>query len=238
MPERAFVIGATGLVGRAVVAELRERGIETVAHVRPDSSRLDEWRRRFADRGARVETTPWDSAAMSATLRTHAPTIVFALLGTTRARAAALRDEGEDATNETYEAVDYGLTAIALRAAEAMEVAPRFVYLSSLGADARSRFAYNRARGRIEEHLADSTLPYTVVQPSIIVGDRDEARPGETLSKHAIDTAVAIAGAFGAKTTRARYRSITAELLAGHLVEIALDQAMVRKTVTLDRLRV
>ena len=47
----AFVAGATGFVGRAVVPALRRAGVTTIAHVRPDSARLDEWRKRFASTG-------------------------------------------------------------------------------------------------------------------------------------------------------------------------------------------
>ncbi len=48
--------GATGYTGRAVVSELRERGFEVVAHVRPDSTQLDEWRSRFAQLGFGLES--------------------------------------------------------------------------------------------------------------------------------------------------------------------------------------
>jgi nucleoside-diphosphate-sugar epimerase len=141
----AFVAGATGYVGRAVVAELsrraggaaagrRPRGrrdAAPVAHVRPDSPRLAEWRATFARMHAAVDATPWDAAAMTAALVRLRPPAVFALLGTTRRRGRG--------TGDTYESVDYGLTALLLRAArraaDATGVAPRFVYLSSVGAD-------------------------------------------------------------------------------------------------------
>ena len=81
---RAFVAGATGFVGRAVVAALRERGVEVIAHVRPGSAREADWRARFAELGAEVDTTAWEPAAMTATLAARAPTHVFFLIGTTR----------------------------------------------------------------------------------------------------------------------------------------------------------
>ena len=40
----AFVAGATGFTGREVVRLLVERGVPAVAHVRPDSPRLEEWK--------------------------------------------------------------------------------------------------------------------------------------------------------------------------------------------------
>ena len=84
---RFFVAGATGFTGREVVRLARERGIEVVAHVRPDSSSLERWRRQFGEMGATIDVTPWEREAMRATMEAKRPTHVFALLGTTRARA-------------------------------------------------------------------------------------------------------------------------------------------------------
>ena len=39
----AFVLGATGFVGREVVRQLGVRATPCVAHVRPDSQRTAEW---------------------------------------------------------------------------------------------------------------------------------------------------------------------------------------------------
>ena len=99
----AFVAGATGYTGREVVRVLRESGVSTVAHVRPDSPRLAEWRARFGALGAEVDTTPWDAPAMATTLARVQPAIVFALLGTTRRRARAAAERG---AAESYASVD------------------------------------------------------------------------------------------------------------------------------------
>ncbi len=115
-PTVAFIAGATGYTGREVVRALRARGIRAVAHVRPDSAQLDTWRARFEAMGAEVDATPWDDAAMQATLAALRPSLVFALLGTTRARAKEAEKRHEDAASQSYEAVDYGLSAILLRA--------------------------------------------------------------------------------------------------------------------------
>ena len=66
----AFVLGATGFVGREVVRQLCVRGATPIAHVRPDSKQLDDWRKRFAELGADVDTTSWDVAALAARLQT------------------------------------------------------------------------------------------------------------------------------------------------------------------------
>ena len=49
----AFVLGATGFVGREVVRQLCVRGdARPCAHVRPDSSKLDDWRAKLGELGA------------------------------------------------------------------------------------------------------------------------------------------------------------------------------------------
>ena len=87
MPHRpAFVAGATGYTGQAVVARLRALDRPALAHVRPDSSRLEVWRERFTAQGAEVDATPWQLEAMTERFREASPAVVFALLGTTRRR--------------------------------------------------------------------------------------------------------------------------------------------------------
>ncbi|MSP73404.1 MAG: NAD-dependent epimerase/dehydratase family protein [Myxococcales bacterium] len=107
----AFVVGATGYTGKAVVKALRARGIETYAHVRPDSKALSEHRSHFEAQGAHVDSTPFTEAALLETFNRLKPSVIFALLGTTRSRRATDNDGGD------YRAVDYGLTATVLKAA-------------------------------------------------------------------------------------------------------------------------
>lgn len=101
----AFVAGATGFVGRAVVTALVARGVTTIAHVRPDSRELDDWRRKLGAAGAEVDTSPWDEAALTATLRARGVTHVLCLIGTTRGRA-----KKDGVVGDIYEVIDVGLT--------------------------------------------------------------------------------------------------------------------------------
>lgn len=221
--ERAFVAGATGLTGRHVVQTLRARGVTTFAHVRPDSPRLAEWRGRFEALGAELDTTPWEAAAMRASFAARRPTLVFGLLGTTRARASRVARAGGDASRESYDAVDVALTEMLVLAAEALEPHPRFVYLSSIGAGEGARGAYLEARTRVEQRLMRSELPSLVARPSFIVGDRDDSRPAEKLGAPVTDALLGALGLFGARRTADRYRSIRGEDLARALVQAALD---------------
>ena len=235
----AFVAGATGYTGREVVRQLVERGVRTVAHVRPDSARLAEWRERFGAMGAEVDATPWEEPAIAATLARRRPTLVFALLGTTRERGKRAEQAGTGgAVPDTYESVDYGLTSLLIRAAAAGGSRPRFVYLSSLGVREGTKNPYLAARQRAERELRESGLPFIIARPSFITGpDREEGRPLERAGAAVGDALLAVAGALGASGLRARYRSMTAAQLAAALVRLALDPLTEDAVVEGERLR-
>lgn len=46
----------------------------------------------------------------------------------------------------------------------------RFVYVSVLGADPDSRFAYYRTKAQAEETVKASGIPYTIFRPSLVIG--------------------------------------------------------------------
>lgn len=211
----AFVLGATGFVGREVVRQLCVRGARTIAHVRPDSGSLARWREKLEALGAAVDTTPWEIAAMTARLRVVEPAQIYVLIGTTRSRAKTDAVEGN-----IYEAIDLGLTQLAVTAARASERRPRIVYLSSIGAAPKARSAYLAARGRAEQAVMSSGLPWVIARPSIITGERDDGRLGERSAAVIGDGLLAVAGVLGGKRLRARYQSTTPDILASALIRL------------------
>lgn len=231
-PITAFVAGATGYTGRAVVAALRADRVRTIAHVRPGSTSADAWRARFTALGAEVDESPWEAEAMRAALARHRPDVVFALLGTTRRRAAA------EGIADAYEKVDYGLTAMLRDAAIACGTAPRFVYLSAIGADERSANRYLAVRGRMERELRDGPLPWLVAQPAFVSGtDRDEFRLGERVLAVATDTVLGAMRLLGFGGLRDRYASLTGAQLARGLVALALADRQGRRVADVRALR-
>lgn len=214
---KALVFGATGYTGRAVVAALRERGVATVAHLRPGSPDRSLWDERFTALGATVDGADWSAESIHALVAAQRPSLVFACLGTTRRRAA------REGLSDPYERVDYGLTKLALDACVAAGHAPRFVYLSALGAKESSANPYLRVRGRLERELIASGLPYLIVRPAFISGsDRGESRPSERVVAVTTDVLLAGVAALGGRRIRDAYASLTGTQLAEGMVALAL----------------
>lgn len=216
----AAVFGATGYTGREVVRQLRERGVRTIAHIRPDSKA--DWGDAFKEWGAEVEVFPLEPDAIRRAFENARPDVVFALIGTTRARA---RREDIHAP-DIYDEVDYRLTAMLIDALAAVQPSARFVYLSSGGADPTSFNRYLAARGRTEERLTSSGLPYTIARPSFITGPgRDRFRKSEWAAARAADLLLGTARRLGAEGLWNRYRSIDNVALARGLLAAAFDPA-------------
>jgi uncharacterized protein YbjT (DUF2867 family) len=240
-PPRVLVAGATGYTGRHLVRICAARGIETVAHVRPDSPRLAGWRRDFAAMDAEVDTTPWEGAAMRDMLLRRRPTHVFILIGTTRARGRRAARAGGGA--ETYATVDHALPHLLVKAAREAAardagVRPTLVYLSAVGAREDTRNAYLRVRGVLERELRESGLPWLAVRPSFITGgDRGERRPLERVTAAAVDLLLAPLALVGARRLRARYASLTGAALAEGLARVTFDDGRLGRVVTADELR-
>jgi uncharacterized protein YbjT (DUF2867 family) len=145
-------------------------------------------------------------------LQHYRPERVFALLGTTRSKAREAARQGIDAS---YGAIDRDLTLMLLGACRVACSEAVFVYLSSLGADARSSNGYLRVRGDVEEALVASGQPWLIAQPSFISGaDRAERRTGERVGAVVVDGALALFRLVGAKRIADRFGAMSGAELA------------------------
>lgn len=98
---------------------------------------------------------------------------VFCALGTTIRKAGS---------QEAFRRIDYQFLLIA--ADHALRFgAKTFVLISSVGADAKSKNFYLRTKGELEEALRKlSFSSLHILRPSLLLGKRNESRPGESFA--------------------------------------------------------
>lgn len=154
-----LVTGASGFVGSNVVRRLAAEGKPVRAMVyHPEKARL-----RLADLKDRVEIVRGD-----VTDRASLAPLMRGVSAVIHTVAIAL-EKG----SATYEKVNYQGTIHVVDAAEEGQV-PRFVQVSQNLASPDHFSPFLRSKGRAEQYVASSTLPWTAVRPSVIFGPQDE----------------------------------------------------------------
>ncbi len=100
--------------------------------------------------------------------------LVFSALGTTIAKAGS---------QAAFRRVDFEYP-LAIAKAARTQGARHFLFVSALGANARSFFFYNRVKGELERAILALGYPsVTIARPSLLLGERHERRFGEELAK-------------------------------------------------------
>ncbi|KAJ7708830.1 hypothetical protein B0H17DRAFT_1031011 [Mycena rosella] len=170
MSQTALILGATGQVGGFLLKELLAS---------PHITRVGEFgRRTTSPEGLTVGQDKLEQKTIdfekpeAAGLRDSTWDVVFIALGTT-AKAAG--------SSEAFERIDREYVINAARAAKSDSHPQRLIYVSSGGADSKSRFLYPRSKGLTEEGLASLGYEDTVVfRPGLLAGtNRPESRPAE-----------------------------------------------------------
>jgi len=161
----AVVAGATGLVGRAVLAALLADKHTSAVH--------SLGRRTLPLTHPKLTQHIVDFAALP-----ELPQIddVFICLGTT------IKVAGSQAA---FRAVDYE-AVVAVAQMGLARGATKLGVVSAMGADAKSRVFYNRVKGEVEDAIAQlGYASVSIVRPSLLVGDRgplnQPERPGERI---------------------------------------------------------
>ncbi|AIX75081.1 MAG: NAD(P)H-binding protein [Mixta calida] len=96
--------------------------------------------------------------------------IVFCCLGTTRKQAGS---------KAAFVHVDYTLVVDSAIAGQRLG-AKHMLAVSAHGASVRSLFFYRRVKGEMERALRQQNWPrLTLIRPSLLLGDRQQPRPGE-----------------------------------------------------------
>lgn len=198
---QAFVVGATGLVGRQLLAELvAEPRVERIVAVT---------RRPLDLSHEKLEVLVTELDELEDALAKRQATHAFCCLGTTIAKAGS---------QAAFRHVDHDLSLAFGRACVEAGV-EKLLVVTALGADPRSRVFYNRVKGELERDLAALGLPELhLLRPSLLLGEREERRRAEAL-------AMALAKPLGALLAGplAKYRAIDASDVAKALLAFALE---------------
>ena len=158
-------VGATGLVGRLVLARLLDA--PRVARV------VAPTRRSLGIVHPRLHNPVVDFDALPEDAGWWAVDAVVCTLGTTMALAGS---------RDAFRRDDHDYPLQVARIAR-LHGAQAFALNSAMGADARSSIFYNRVKGELEEALAALAYPSLVlVRPGLIDGERAEARQGERIA--------------------------------------------------------
>ena len=173
-PPRVLVAGATGLVGRALVARLARlgAGAHTTALLRQANQR------QTLPSGIGHLVVDFQRLGQAGTPGLPAADWAFCCLGTTITQAGS---------QAAFRAVDFDAVLAFARAALAAG-ATRFGLVSAMGADAKSAVFYNRIKGEAEQALVAQGWPQLVIaRPSLLLGDRQalgqRGRPMEQLAQ-------------------------------------------------------
>jgi uncharacterized protein YbjT (DUF2867 family) len=198
-PRVALLAGASGFVGNfALDALLEASDVSRVFAVtrRP----LGREHPRLANRIVQFDRIETQLKGLTCHL-------AFCCLGTT------IRQAGSE---QAFRQVDVDAVMAFARAAKAAQ-AQRFVVLSSVGADPKSKNFYLRTKGEMELALATVGFPsLDILQPGLLLGWRREMRPLELAAR--VVMPIVNPFLFGA---REPYRGISARTVAAAMVGAA-----------------
>lgn len=192
----ALIVGATGMVGRAVIEHLGSASATLVTR-RPVSG--------LAAHHREIVAPPEGWADIISAAK---PAVLICCLGTT------IRQAGSQAA---FRAVDHDLVLAAARGARAGGTS-HMIAVSSVGASAKAGNFYLRTKGETEDGLRGLGFArLDLMRPGLLTGDRPgPPRLGEGLATIAAPlTNALLHGSFR------RYRSIPGDIVAAAIVRLA-----------------
>ncbi|RKG35414.1 nucleoside-diphosphate sugar epimerase [Acinetobacter guerrae] len=167
MKNKALVIGATGLVGKALIKQLQassEFDFVTVI-VRKELSEFKSL--------SKVSQFVIEDFLLLNDQDVSGYTHAFSCLGSTIKKAGS---------KQNFYAIDYEINAHFADLLQDKET--HLLLVSAMGANSTSIFFYNRVKGQLEDYLKTLTLSkLSIFHPSLLIGQRDEQRIFEGLAQ-------------------------------------------------------
>jgi len=165
MEKKALIIGATGLVGENALKTLLQSNIykEVIALVRTPLE--------YQHKKLKEVIINFDHLDEYQSL--FAVDDIYCCLGTTIKKAK---------TQENMKKIDVDYPVKCATLGKKMG-AKQFIVISAIGANSNSAIFYSRIKGMLEENLAALSFDaLLILQPSLLLGERDEFRFGEKIS--------------------------------------------------------
>ncbi|MCU4386802.1 NAD(P)H-binding protein [Acinetobacter haemolyticus] len=201
--KKAIVIGATGLVGQALVSELQQSdSFETITVVvRKKLDTLDSY--------SKVNQLVIEDFLLLNDEDVNTYTHAFSCLGSTIKKAGS---------KEAFYAIDYEINAHFADLIQDKNI--HFLLVSALGANANSPVFYNKVKGELEDYLKSlSIFKLSIFQPSLLIGKRSDVRLLEDMAQTAFKL-------IEKKWTKPfKFKPVTAEQLAHTMVVAAQTQS-------------
>ncbi|WP_284924327.1 NAD(P)H-binding protein [Acinetobacter baumannii] len=200
--KKAIVVGATGLVGLALVEQLEQtpefEAITVV--VRKESQLLNTYKK--------VTQLVIDDFLLLNDEDVNGHTHAFSCLGTTLKIAGS---------KQGFYAVDYEINAHFTDLIQDKHI--HFLIVSALGANANSPIFYNKVKGELENYIQSLGIEkLSIFRPSLLIGKRSDVRFIEDLGQSLFKL-------IENKWTKPfKYKPVTAEQLAHTMVVAALTQ--------------
>ncbi len=164
--QTAVVIGATGLIGSALVEKLLQDDAFSSVRILV--------RRPIAVQHPKLETCITDFSDYELYRKNLGKgDCIFSCIGTTNANV-----KGD---KMLYRSIDFDIPVNAARFGSEAGFT-QYLLVSAMGANVHSRIFYSRLKGEVEEVIA--TFPFDslhIFRPSLLTGDRKEKRLGEMI---------------------------------------------------------
>ncbi|WP_042891973.1 nucleoside-diphosphate sugar epimerase [Acinetobacter junii] len=201
--KKAIIIGATGLVGLALIEQLQSSDdFESITVVvRKKTDKLDAY--------TKVTQFVLEDFLLLNDEDVNGFTHAFSCLGSTIKQAGS---------KDKFYAIDYEINAHFADLIQDKNI--HLLIVSALGAKANSPIFYNKVKGQLEDYLKKlSIYKLSIFQPSLLIGKRSEVRLLE-------DTAQTLFKLVEKTWTKPfKYKPISAEQLAHTMVIAAQTQS-------------
>ena len=211
MKKTAIILGATGLTGDILLEKLLED--DTYDKIKLFS------RSSVGINSPKIEEFIIDMFQLETHSETFKADVVFCCIGTTKSKTP---------NKDTYKKIDYGIPVAAAKLAKQNDI-KTFIVISALGASENSNVFYNKTKGEMQRDVLLQKIKNTyILQPSLIVGDRNESRFGENLAEVFMKV-------FGFLIP-AKYKMIEAETIA-EAMRILSKDGYSEKIITSDKIK-